>query len=157
MKSDLILIAIFALGFVSAIGLFGILSIGKEIPLSFVTGSAVAPQNWITEEDIILRDDMIIIKVDNARLSYYEATGSMKPVLDAGANGIRIVPESVDKIDVGDIISFRKNGILIVHRIIEKDVDEKGIYFITKGDNNNFNDGKVRFEDIEYVTIGILY
>ncbi len=46
---------------------------------------------------------------------------------------------------------------LIVHRVVDKGVDSDGVYFITKGDNNNYSDGKVRFEEIEYITIGILY
>ncbi len=116
-----------------------------------------SPSDWILEEDIILLDNKIIINVDNAKLSSYKPTGSMKPVLDKGANGIRVVPGIPEEIDVGDIISFNKNGLLIVHRIVEKGIDSKGVYFITKGDNNNFSDGKIRFENIEYVTIGILY
>lgn len=54
-------------------------------------------------------------------------------------------------------ISFKKDGDLIVHRVIEKGVDDMGVYFITKGDSNNVSDGKVRFEDIEYKTIGVIW
>ena len=71
--------------------------------------------------------------------------------------GIRIKPISVDDIKVGDIISYRSFENLIVHRVTAKGVDSKGIYFITKGDNSKFSDGKIRYEDIEYITIGILY
>ena len=79
------------------------------------------------------------------------------PVLDKGANGIRIKPATEDDVHVGDIISFRQDGYLIVHRVIDKGTDEQGIYFITRGDNNNVTDGKIRFEDIEYVTIGVIW
>jgi hypothetical protein len=44
-----------------------------------------------------------------------------------------------------------------VHRVIDKGIDEKGVYFVTKGDNNSVVDGKVRFKDIEYVTIAIIW
>jgi len=81
----------------------------------------------------------------------------MKPIFDKGAHGIRIVPQSAEEINVGDIISFRVGRSLIVHRVIEKGLDSKGVYFLTQGDNNLFSDGKIRFEDIEYVTVGIIW
>ena len=79
----------------------------------------------------------------------------MKPLLDEGSNGIRIVPSSEDEINIGDIITFKQNidenNYLIVHRVIEKGEDLQGTYFITKGDNNSLNDGKVRFSEIKYL------
>lgn len=114
-----------------------------------------APNDWISLNQISMTSDKIIIRVDNASLSAYAPSGSMKPVLDQGANGIRIVPTSEDQIEVGDIITFGNDK--IVHRVIEKGEDLEGVYFITQGDNNAYPDGKVRFEDIHYVTIGILY
>lgn len=81
----------------------------------------------------------------------------MKPVIDGDANGIRIAPESPDQISVGDIVTFKQGNALIVHRVIEKGIDEQGVYFITKGDNNDLSDGKLRFEDIKYVTVAIVY
>ena len=46
-----------------------------------------------------------------------------------------------------------------LHRIIGKKTDEKGIYFMAKGDNNgNYVDGcKIRFNDINYIVVGIIY
>jgi hypothetical protein len=58
---------------------------------------------------------------------------------------------------VGDIVSYRKGESLIVHRVIEKGVDEEGIYFVVKGDNNSISDGKIRFEEIEYITVGVIW
>lgn len=127
------------------------------MPLGLGYQNNQAPSNWINEEDIIVMKDKIVINVDNADISYYGPTGSMKPTLDVGANGIRVIPSGPDSINVGDIISFDRDGILIVHRVVEKGFDENGLYFITKGDNNGFSDGKVRFEDVKYITIGILY
>jgi len=116
-----------------------------------------APSDWIKEDQIQIYDDKIVIKVDNPSLSKYTPTGSMKPVLDYGANGVRIVPESADQIRVGDIVSFKRGKDLIVHRVVEKAYDESGIYFITKGDNNGVDDGKVRFKDIKYVTVALIW
>ena len=101
--------------------------------------------------------DKIIIKVNNASLSNYADTGSMNPVFDIGANGIRIKPESEEQINVGDIVSFDYDNKLIVHRVIEKSFDDKGVYFITKGDNADFPDGKIRFEQIKYITVGVIW
>jgi hypothetical protein len=151
---------VFIAGFFScALIFYSFYYLETEIP--FKTGLMVyenpAPSNWINEEDIIIYNDKIILKIPNATISSYAASGSMKPLLDKESNGIRITPKSEQEIKVGDIVSFRLFGRLVVHRVIEKGIDEKGIYFITKGDNNLVNDGKIRFEDIEYVTIGIIW
>jgi len=149
----------FLIGFVSCILLFYMFSISgveKPIKVSFNNeNSAEAPGDWIKLNQIELTENSIIINIDGASLSSYAPTGSMKPLLDEYSNGIRIVPTSPDQIKVGDIVTYGKEK--IVHRVIEKGEDEKGVYFITQGDNNEFSDGKIRFEDIKYVTIGILY
>ena len=118
------------------------------------------PSDWISKDNIFVFDDEVVIKINNATLSGYEATGSMEPVLDEESTGIRIVPSDESQINIGDIISFRQDGKaseLIVHRVIEKAYDDEGIYFITKGDNSDFVDGKIRFEDIKYVTVGVIW
>tara|TARA_B100001971_G_C18054584_1_gene464596 strand:- start:295 stop:762 length:468 start_codon:yes stop_codon:yes gene_type:complete len=115
------------------------------------------PSNYVDEEDIIIMNDRIILKIPNATLSNYKDTGSMGPFLNGDANGIRVVPSSEEDINVGDIISYRVVDFLVVHRVVEKGYDDDGIYFITQGDTNLINDGKIRFSDIEYVTIGIIW
>jgi len=94
-------------------------------------------QFYIEEKDIQVYKDKIVINVKNPSLSNYAPTGSMRPVIDVYANGIRIVPTSENEIQIGDIVSFEQDNQLIVHRVIEKGLDEQGIYFVTKGDNNN--------------------
>lgn len=159
---DLENVLVFLLGFFSCAFLFIGFSSDLEIP--FKTGLVVfdgevlsAPSDWVSEEDIIILEDKIILRINGATLSNYADSGSMVPVLDKGANGIRIVPENSDDVEVGDIVSFRFGGLLVVHRVVEKGVDESGVYFIMKGDSNSISDGKIRFSDIEYVTIGIIY
>lgn len=150
----------FVLGFISCAFLFWVLSYSNvEVPFGtgLVSYDSSAPSDWIGEEDIIVLRDRIILKIDGATLSNYAGTGSMRPLLDVGANGIRVVPTNVDSIDVGDIVSFNFAGRLVVHRVIEKGIDSEGVYFITQGDNNVFSDGKIRFEDIEYVTVGVIW
>jgi hypothetical protein len=81
----------------------------------------------------------------------------MGPFLNGDANGIRIVPSSEEDLDVGDIVSYRVGDFLVVHRVVEKGNDDEGVYFIVQGDTNLISDGKIRFSDIEYVTVGIIW
>jgi len=84
----------------------------------------------------------------------------MDPVIDKGANAIHMVPNSPSEIEVGDIVAYKSvyaSGTLI-HRVVDINVDDKGIYYTLKGDNNPTNDpGKVRFEQIERVLVAIIY
>ena len=149
---------VFLLGFLSCAFLFyGFYFSGVEIPFGGGDSDSVAPSDWVDSDDIIVFGDKIILNIPNATVSNYAATGSMKPLFDSGANGIRVVPASEDDVEVGDIVSFRWNGMLVVHRVVEKGVDESGAYFVTKGDNNVYGDERIRFGDIEYVTVAIVY
>ena len=132
----------------------------NENPSVFTSNELISPQDRINENDIYIFDDRIVIYVDNALGAKYTDTNSMDPVLDYGANGIEIIPSAYEQIHVGDIITFRTSwsNSLIVHRVILVGEDDQGWYCVTKGDNNVFTDpGKLRFEDIEYVLIGVLY
>lgn len=90
-------------------------------------------------------------------------TGSMRPTIGTYTTTIQIKPESESEIKVGDIISFYANGDsehFIIHRVIRIGKDQNGTYFVTKGDNNDSplkKEKKVRFQNIKYKTIGILY
>ena len=166
-------VLIFSLGFLTCFSLFYVfiyvnsnftysnaLKFGGEVP--FGTGlvgldRSLAPSDRISEDDIIILRNRIVLEIPNATLSHYADSGSMNPLLDEGANGIRIVPENEESIDIGDIVSYRFGDILVVHRVIEKGIDSKGVYFVMQGDNNLMNDGKIRFKDIEYITVGIIY
>lgn len=68
------------------------------------------------------------------------ATGSMEPMIKPGDVILvrKIVDmEGINNLKVGDVIQFRRDSILISHRIIEVVNDEKqGLSFRTKGDNN---------------------
>lgn len=150
---------VFVLGFFFCIFISMIsFSDSLEFPIgSFKDNGTHAPQNFLSEDDIIVREDMVIVMIDGASISRYAASGSMEPTFGSQANGIRIVPVSEADIDVGDIVTFEREGHLIVHRVVQKSKDIEGIYFVTKGDNNDFYDGKIRFSDIRYKTIGVLY
>lgn len=154
----LIYIIVFLIGFLSCM-LVGVLVAETEIPfdIGIDLTNAEAPGDWVEESQIHIYENAVVIDVDGASLSRYAPTGSMVPILDEDSNGIRIVPENEEDIEVGDIITFEQDNQLIVHRVSEKGEDSEGVYFITKGDNNNITDGKIRFEDVRYVTIGIIW
>jgi len=153
-------ITVFIVGFFSAVLLFYI-GFYSDFEVPFGTGMVTlnesSPSDRVRTGDIILEEDRIILNVPGASLSRYASTGSMRPLLDTGANGIRIVPENVEDIGVGDIISFRRGELLIVHRVVGVGIDEEGDYLITQGDNELENDGKVRFSEVEFVTIGVIW
>jgi signal peptidase len=65
-------------------------------------------------------------------------TGSMEPTLNV--NDLVIVTKA-DNIEIGDIVVFQQGNDLIIHRVIEKNVEENRI--VTKGDANNVDDGNI--------------
>ncbi|MBD3313451.1 signal peptidase I [Candidatus Woesearchaeota archaeon] len=119
-----------------------------------------SPSDHIPEESIKVYTDRVVLDISDASWASFTDTNSMDPFIDAGANSIEIRPSSPDDINVGDVVSFRTmlaDGI-VIHRVISKGEDDKGIYFITKGDNNDLADpGKRRFEDITGVVVGVIY
>ena len=116
-----------------------------------------APYDFVSEDMILAYPDRIVLEIEDYTLNRYAPTGSMLPVLDAGTNGISIKPQSEDELHVGDIITFRQGDDLIVHRIVEKGIDEDGYFFVTKGDNNTITDGKIRFPEIDSVLVALIY
>lgn len=153
-KLILLGIMIFTLGFFS----YALIGSGIEKPFGIeISGNSNAPSDFLKESQIEVLNDRIIILVKGASLSSYAPTGSMKPLLDENANGIRVVPIAENEIKIGDIISFESSNGLIVHRVVEKGEDSEGVYFVTKGDSNSVSDGKIRFKNIKYKTVGVLW
>ena len=149
----------FILGFLSCMGLFYFMFYSEfELPFTgFVISEGDLPSDRVQSEQIIIFDDEVLLKIPGANLANYASTGSMSPVLGENSNGIVISPTNSSDVRVGDIITFRDFGRLIVHRVVEKGIDDEGVYFITKGDNSDFVDSKIRFSDIEHILVGILY
>jgi len=139
--------------------------------LDMLTGKAIialfdkspekqSPHDRIDDKQILVYRDKIVIKVTNATWTAYTDTNSMDPVLDDGANGLEVAPESEADIHVGDIVSYESDDMdgLLVHRVNEIGEDEQGWYAIMKGDNSPSPDpGKIRFEQVRYVLIGVIY
>ncbi len=134
--------------------------LNKEKPFSLASNEIKSPSDWIDEKQVKIRDRYVSLIIKNATWAKFTDTNSMDPVIDSESHAIKIMPSDPSKLDLGDIISFRSpkmNGI-IIHRIVEKNTDKDGVYFITKGDNNKYPDSeKVRFDQITGVVVGILY
>ncbi|HIJ02439.1 TPA: hypothetical protein HA363_07345 [Candidatus Woesearchaeota archaeon] len=112
------------------------------------------PEN-IPIERIRYNNNQVILNINDSSLSIFEETSSMLPVINHHSKAIEIKP---DKLSIGDIISYKDNEVIVVHRIVDIGADSEGTYYITKGDNNNAVDQKkVRFNDVQGKIVAIIY
>ncbi len=126
--------------------------------LTFSSSEIMSPQDHISEEQIRVYDDRVVLDVDDPVWSSFTDTNSMDPLLDAGANGIEIKPVSEDDIHIGDVISYKSGNGVVIHRVIGVGYDELGIYYVVKGDNNPIPDKeKVRFSDVQGILVAVVY
>ena len=87
------------------------------------------------------------------------ATNSMDPAYGRG-DAVIYEKLSPEEIEVGDILVFRKNHVIITHRVTKKWISNDSYHFNTKGDHNEVQDafvtngsdvlGKVEFS-IKYI------
>ena len=116
------------------------------------------PFERISEKDISLTKEGVLIKINNPLFARFKDTKSMIPVLNQDSKAIQISPQSERDIRVGDIISFDLDDVTIIHRVIEVGEDEFGWYAVTKGDNAlNPDKEKVRFSQIRKLLVVIVY
>ena len=133
-----------------------------QASLSIVSGNAVrevnSPADRLSEDDVRVYEDKVIIQVKNPKWASFTDTNSMDPVIDAEANAIEIIPESEGDVQKGDIIAYKLDDGIIIHRVNNIGDDEDGWFCTLKGDNNPIEDPeKVRFDQITGVVVGILY
>mgnify|MGYP001562871945 CR=1 FL=1 len=150
-------ISILLMILVVGIGLFVFISKPNFTGFSVAGSNLFSPGDFVNDGNIEASKDKITINLKGLVLSRYYNSDSMLPVFGVDSTGIEITPKDEEQIKVGDIITFEKEGRLIAHRVIDKGADEKGVFFITKGDNNNLDDGKIRFAQIKGILVGILY
>lgn len=161
LKRILFFILVFMIGFLSHMVM---LEYTLEQPADIVSPKQDkelnSPSDWISEDQIHVYDSHIVLDIENATWARFTDTNSMDPLIDEDSNGIEIIPISEDQIKVGDVVAYESDysqGV-IIHRVIEKATDDKGTYFIIKGDNNKEQDpGKVRFDQIKRVLVGVIY
>ena len=155
----LIIALVFLLGWYSNLAV-GLVTKSENPYFAIQSNERMSPSDIIHPNQIIVLKDRIIINQPGVTWASYANTNSMDPILDENANGLEIVPESEEQIHIGDIIAYEPNWNegLVIHRVIEIGSDEQGWYAILKGDNNPMQDpGKVRFEQVKYLLIGIIY
>ncbi len=135
--------------------------LSKTLSMLHETGNEVAsPANRVPEDLIMVTNEKVILNIKGAEWASFTDTNSMDPVIDAGSHAIEMIPKSEDEIQIGDIVAYKSDYAdgTIIHRVVFKGKDEKGTYFVLKGDNNPTNDpGKIRFEQIKRVVVAIIY
>ena len=124
---------------------------------SLTADSVSSPSDHITIDDLHVFQDKAVIEKENLIWARVKDTHSMEPLLNIYAITLEVAPESAADIEVGDVISYEKDSIVIIHRVVELGND--GSWFaITKGDNNKEEDKeKVRFNQVKGVLVGVLY
>ena len=119
-----------------------------------------SPKDRISEEQIRVTKDKIEINLKNAEWAEFTDTNSMDPIIDSEAHAIEIIPKNEEDIQVGDIVAYESEYAKgsIIHRIVYQGKDEKGTYYVMKGDNNPTSDpGRIRFKQIKRVVVAIIY
>ena len=132
----------------------------EKISTLSVDSEKNSPSDHITEEQIHVYKSKITIDINDASWARFTPTGSMVPVIDENANSIELKPKTTEDIKVGDIVSYKSDYAdgIIIHRIVEISYDDNGWYARLKGDSLNEPDpGKIRFNQIEGVVVGIIY
>jgi len=162
----MLFLAVFSLGWLLNTFMTNFVYYDSEKPFYFSftpfmsSPERLSPSDHVKEGQIHVLDDSIILDVKGASWAAFADTNSMDPFLDDSSNSIEIRPESPDAVGIGDIISYVSSitGDIIVHRVVSKGVDDSGVFFLVKGDNNPTQDPeKVRFDQIHGVLIGIIY
>jgi len=90
---------------------------------------------------IILLVGYVILRFTNKVEIFKVETGSMEDGIHVGDY---ILISKSGKYNVGDIVTFKKYGNFVTHRIVEKNGDT----VITKGDANNVEDESISVNDI---------
>ncbi|MEM4260442.1 MAG: signal peptidase I [Candidatus Woesearchaeota archaeon] len=157
-RKIIIIIIIFLFGMASS-SIYA--NINSERPFGInITPNINSPADRISQDQIKVYNDRVVIYIDNPQWASFTPTGSMEPVLNEKTNAIEIKPKSIEDIKVGDIISYKSKYVdgILIHRVIYKGNDEEGAYVIVKGDNNPVSDpGRIRFNQIERVVVGLIY
>ncbi len=156
-----LVISLFFTGFISYPIAESMFSKNVNIPLSFSeTRELDSPSDWIKDNQIELSDNYVKVNLKDSVVAKFADTNSMDPVLDENSLGIEVKPRYPQQVKKGDIIVYDKSESEknIIHRVVDIGSDEKGIYYLVKGDNNDAIDQKkIRFFDIKYVLVGVLY
>lgn len=131
------------------------INIHEEKPF-FGSEERFSPYDRITEGNLDLFLDKLVINFPGIQLAHYSDTNSMDPLIDEHSIGLEIIPEAEEDIHIGDVVAYQSGKDLIVHRVISISKDEEGWCAVLKGDNSEEYE-KIRFEQVRYLLIGVLY
>lgn len=143
----------FILGIILIVFIIG-MYVGSPYP--FIKNRYTVP-NYINLLQIHIYNDSFCVDVENPSISNYASSESMIPTLDKNSNGIRIIPINYSDIGIGDMITYKVNNKSIIHRVIAYGFDEEGWFVLARGDNNNYIDKKIRWNQVKYKTIALIY
>jgi signal peptidase I len=122
--------------------------------------NTITPSNYFNQDQVLVYKDRVVLNAENIKWAKFTDTKSMLPVINKDSYALQIEPNCPSEIEIGDIVSYRSdyaNGI-IIHRVVHKDTDELGDYFVLKGDNNPTNDpGRIRCPQIDRKVVAIIY
>lgn len=78
------------------------------------------------------------------------ASGSMNPIIKKGDAVMIDQKILVNDLKTGDIIAYKKDNLIIIHRIVNVNIEDDIVIFSTKGDANNTEDDiKLSIDDIK--------
>jgi len=136
---------------------------GESERHAFSAGDAInnaidSPSEHISAEELSVYPDKAVINKKGLIWARVLDTHSMEPALNANSISLEIMPGTSSEINVGDIISYSHDGMVIIHRVISVGEDSEGWFAVTKGDNNKEADAeKVRFGQLKGLVVGVLY
>ena len=119
----LILAAVFICGWLAKDVYSFLQSFDREQPFSVDSREKNSPSDWLKQEQIVVKEDEIVIKIENATWAKFADTNSMDPIIDETSHAIKLVPSDPSELNPGDIISFKTDVGTVIHRIIEKGED----------------------------------
>ena len=105
----------------------------KDIPTSYIKKSLYI------QLPILAVIVCILVYFVSGHFKYYAiaiATGSMRPKINAGDVVIVNQHKDYKNIKKGEIIAYKYNGIVVVHRVYDIVIVKGEYYFYTKGDSN---------------------
>ena len=121
------LVALFLVGWIANDVFDFLTNVEKERPFSFNSNEVKSPGDWIQEDQIKIRDRAIILMIKNATWSTFTDTNSMDPVFDSASHAIKLVPKDDSELEIGDIISYKTEVGIVIHRIIDIGKDSEGV------------------------------
>lgn len=101
---------------------------------------------------------IVIVYLTSGYFHYYAiaiASGSMNPEIKKGdVVIIEKISTNYDSINIGEVLAYKYNDMIIVHRIVNIVKEQDKYYFYTKGDANNEMDNITITQDM---VIGIVH